>query len=101
MAQIVEFFAIVRHNWRMQDLREIAQFLRAERTRRALSQRDLASRAGIPFRTYQRLESADPGSRLSSLLRAAAALGYDLRPIATRRPTLDELNEIYGHEDQR
>ena len=85
----------------MQDSIDIAQFLRTERTRRGLSQNDLAAMAGIPLRTYQRLESADPGSRLSSLLRACAALGYELRPIATRRPTLDELNEIYGHEDQR
>ena len=84
----------------MRDLTAIAQFLRAERARRRLSQRDLASSAGIPFRTYQRLESGDPGSRLSSLLRALAALGYELRAAAARRPTLDELNEIYGHEDQ-
>jgi transcriptional regulator with XRE-family HTH domain len=84
----------------MRDLTDTAQFLRAERTRQRLSQRGLASSAGISFRTYQRLESGDPGSRLSSLLRALAALGYELRAVAARRPTLDELNEIYGHEDQ-
>jgi len=84
----------------MRDLADIARFLRTERTRRHLSQSDLASSAGISFRTYQRLESGDPGSRLSSLLRALAALGYELRAAAARRPTLDELNEIYGHEDQ-
>lgn len=84
----------------MRDLTDTARFLRAERMRQRLSQSDLASSAGISFRTYQRLESGDPGSRLASLLRALAALGFELRAVAARRPTLDELDETYGHEDR-
>lgn len=83
----------------MRDLTDIGRFLRTERIGRRLSQSDLASSSGIPLRTYQRLEAGEPGSRLSSLLRSLAALGYELRAAAARRPTLDELNDIYGHED--
>ena len=83
----------------MRTLDDCVAFLRAERKRQHLSQRVLAANAGIPFRTYQRLESGEPGTRLAALLRAFAALGYELQPMAARRPTLDELNAIYGHDE--
>jgi len=84
----------------MHSLTEIAGFLHSERTRQGLSQSELAARAGVPLRSYQRLESGDPGARLSSFLRACAALGLVINPTSARRPTLDELAPIYGHETE-
>jgi len=82
----------------MQSLFEIAEFLHSQRTRQGLSQSEFAARAGVPIRSYQRLESGDPGARLSSFLRACAALGFEINATSARRPTLDELAPIYGHE---
>ena len=82
----------------MKSIAELAERLRTERTRKGLSQAEMARIAGIPFRTYQRLEAGDPGSRLSAFLRACAALGLGLETTSARRPTLDELDTVYGHE---
>lgn len=83
----------------MKSIDQVAERLRAERAQQGLSQAELARRAGIPFRSYQRIEAADPGIRLASLLRALAALGLELDNTPARRPTLDELNSIYGHHE--
>jgi transcriptional regulator with XRE-family HTH domain len=88
----------LRHNWRVKSLDQLAERLRAERVRQGLSQAELARRARIPLRSYQRLESADPGARLASLLRALTALGLELDTAVARRPTLDDLSATYGHE---
>ncbi len=80
---------------------ELAEFLRVQRTRQGLSQSELAARAGIPLRSYQRLEAADPGARLSSFQRVCAALGFEIDATPARRPTLDELDAIYGHDGER
>ena len=82
----------------MPSLTELAEFLRAERARQGFTQSEFAGRAGIPLRSYQRLEAADPGARLASFLRACAALGFEVDTTSARRPTLDELDSIYGHE---
>lgn len=84
----------------MLSLTEIAEFLRSERSRQGLSQSELAARAGVALRSYQRLESGDPGARLASFLRACAALGFEIHATSARRPTLDELDSIYGHENE-
>lgn len=72
--------------------------IKAARIKRNLTQADLARMAGIPLRTYQRLESGDRGSKLDTLARALDALGLSLKTVSKRRPNLDELNEIYGNE---
>jgi transcriptional regulator with XRE-family HTH domain len=82
----------------MHTLSDIARLLRAERTRQRLSQSELAARAGIAFRSYQRLEAGEAGARVSTLLRACSALGLELNASSAHRPTLDELAGIYGHE---
>lgn len=82
----------------MRSLLQLAEHLRSERVRLGLSQAELARRAGIPLRTYQRIEAADPGTRLASLLRVLAALGLEFDTSPARRPTLDELNATYGHQ---
>ena len=82
----------------MNTIDDVGNFLRIERSRRRLTQTELADRAGIPLRTYQRLESGDAGARLSSLLAVLNALGLALSTTSPRRPTLDELDAIYGNE---
>ena len=54
--------------------------------------------AGIPLRSYQRLESGDRGSKLDTLLRALDALGLGLKTVSKHRPSLEELDDLYGNE---
>lgn len=70
----------------------------AARLKRKLSQADMARLAGIPLRTYQRLESNARGSKLDTLIRALDTLGLTIKTASKRRPSLDELNELYGNE---
>lgn len=72
--------------------------IRAARRSRRLTQTDVARSAGIPLRTYQRLEAGDRGSKLDTLLRVLDALGLALKTASKRRPSLDELNDLYGNE---
>ena len=70
----------------------------ATRLARKLSQSALAKQAGIPLRTYQRLESDAGGAKLETLMRALDTLGLTIKTASKRRPTLDELDELYGNE---
>ena len=72
--------------------------IKTSRLKRNLTQGDLAHLAGIPIRTYQRLEAGNRGSKLDTLLRALDALGLSVQTASKRRPTLDELNDVYGNE---
>lgn len=72
--------------------------LKNARIAQKLSQEELARAAGIPRRTYQRLEGGDPGTSIDTLFRALDALGLTLTASATARPTLEELGELYGND---
>ena len=72
--------------------------IKAARVKRNLTQEEMARLAGIPLRTYQRLESGDRGSKLDTLLRALDALGLEMKTVSKRRPSLDELKDVYGGE---
>ena len=72
--------------------------IKAARIKRSLTQGDMARLAGIPLRTYQRLEAGDRGSKLDTLLRALDALGLGVKTASKRRPSFDELNDVYGNE---
>ena len=66
----------------MNNLPPILQEIKAARLAKGLTQEDFARAAGIPRRTYQRLESGDPGTRIDTLFRpfhAAVARRLDLR----------------------
>lgn len=52
------------------------EWVRKAREHRGLSQRNLASRAGVSFRTLQLLESGRWDPKLSTLKRVVTALGY-------------------------
>lgn len=82
----------------MSQLPPILLELKAARIAKKLSQEDLARAAGIPRRTYQRLESGDPGTRIDILFRALNALGLTLKTSARARPTLEELGDLYGND---
>lgn len=72
--------------------------IKTARIKRSLTQGDIARLAGIPLRTYQRLEAGDRGSKLDTLLRVLDALGLAVKTASKRRPSLDELNDVYGNE---
>lgn len=72
--------------------------IKAARSQKNLTQADMARLAGIPLRTYQRLESGDRGAKLDTLLRVLDTLGLSLTTMSKRRPALDELNALYGNE---
>ena len=83
----------------MQELQELAKTLRAWRLERDLTQQQLADAAGIPRRTYQRLEGGHAGTSTDSLLLALRALGLKVELTPRRRPALDQLGTIYGNEE--
>ena len=72
--------------------------IKATRLKRNLTQANMARIAGISLRTYQRLESGDRGAKLDTLLRALDALGLVMTTVSKRRPSLEELNDLYGNE---
>lgn len=81
----------------MSSLNFVAE-IKTARLKQSLTQGDIARLAGIPLRTYQRLEAGDTGAKLDTLLRVLDALGLAIKTSSKRRPSLDELSEIYGNE---
>jgi transcriptional regulator with XRE-family HTH domain len=81
----------------MRTTKTIAE-IKVARIKENLTQKDLASLAGIPLRTYQRLEAGDRGSKLDTLLRVLDALNLELQTVSKRRPSLDELKDLYGND---
>ena len=77
---------------------QILQGIRAARLAKGFTQEEFARVAGIPRRTYQRLESGDLGTRIDTLFRALNALGLTIKTASRGRPTLDELSELYGND---
>ena len=89
---------ILRHYWRMKNVPPLLKEIKAARLAKGLTQEDFARATGIPRRTYQRLESGDPGSRIDTLFRALNALGLTIKTASRGRPTLDELSALYGDD---
>jgi transcriptional regulator with XRE-family HTH domain len=71
----------------MRKRRPIAEQLKAWRTGRALSQRALAERAGMPYPMVARLELGATDPRLSTLERLAEALGVTVGDLVDGSPT--------------
>jgi transcriptional regulator with XRE-family HTH domain len=95
---IVDMVLYMRHYWRMSNFPPILQEIKATRLAKGLTQEEFARAAGIPRRTYQRLESGDPGTRIDILFRALNALGLTIKTTSRGRPTLTELSEFYGND---
>ena len=82
----------------MESLRQLGESLRAQRKKLHLTQAAMARRAGIALRTYVRLEAGDAGAALGTYAQAAQSLGLELRLVSRARPTLEELEAIYGDD---
>lgn len=89
----------MRHIWRM-FLSELGKTIRERRERHGLSQAAFAQTTGIPRRTLTRLEHGDPAVRIGTFEKAARALGLGLvlSDLKHRRPTLEELESLYGED---
>lgn len=74
------------------------QEIKAARLVKGMTQEEFARAAGIPRRTYQRLESGEPGIRIDVLFRTLNALGLTIKTVSRGRPTLDELSELYDND---
>lgn len=82
----------------MKALFPILKEIKATRLAKGFTQEEFARAAGIPRRTYQRLESGYPGTRIDTLFRALNVLGLTIKTTSRGRPTLNELSELYGND---
>jgi transcriptional regulator with XRE-family HTH domain len=80
----------------MEQLSNLGRSLRQRRKEIALTQAELAARSGIPLRTYIRVEAGDQGVKIGTYALAAQALGLELALTGRARPTLDQLDQVYG-----
>ena len=94
---IIDRWSNLRQYWHMETAKTIAE-IKVARIKRNLTQMELAGFAGIPLRTYQRLEAGDRGSKLDTLLRVLDAVNLELQTVSKRRPSLDELKDVYGND---
>lgn len=78
------------------DIETLCEQLRRARKALHLTQAELARRAGIPARTYQRVEAGDTKVQIGTVARAAQSLGLALDLRTRLRPTLDELDDLYA-----
>jgi len=80
---------------------DIILTIRKRRLELKRSQKYVADLAGIARETYTRFERGDHDIGLRRLLRICAALDLELiaRP-GSSRPTLDELDAIFGDDDE-
>jgi len=74
----------------------LAQALRERRKALGLTQAAFARRAGIPERTYLRIEAGDQNVKIGTYAQAAQELGLALTLASHTRPTLDQLDDLYG-----
>lgn len=77
---------------------DIGQQLRLARAARKLTQAQFAAASGVPLRTLIRVEAGDENVRIGTYERAARALGLYLATARKRRPTLEELDALYGDD---
>lgn len=87
-----------RHTWHMHSIDKITGTIKTARKHNRLTQAELAKRAGISLRTYQRLEASDGAARIDSLFRVLDALGLDIATVEKTRPSLDDLEALYEDE---
>lgn len=77
----------------MSTLADVAEMLKTARLEAALSQDELARRAGVARSTVARMENLSRGDMsVSALLRLLEAAGYDLKPVKTgHQRTLEDI----------
>ena len=77
----------------------IGQTLRLARSARHLTQAQFAAASGVPLRTLIRVEAGDDNVKIGTYARAAQALGLHLATLQKHRPTLEQLDALYGGDD--
>lgn len=65
--------------------------LREARTRRGLTQAQVAERAAVPRLKVIQIERGQASVAIGAYAAVAAALGLEFTPIPARRPTLEEV----------
>jgi y4mF family transcriptional regulator len=80
-------------------LDRLGQAIRSMRQHRGLTQQEVAARAGVPRRKVIEVEQGSPRVAIETYAKVADALGGELSVVPARRPTLDELREIFPDED--
>lgn len=80
-------------------LTRLGQAIRSMRQHRGLTQQDVASRAGVPRRKVIEVEQGSARVAIETYAKVAHALGGELSVVPARRPTLEELREIFTDED--
>jgi transcriptional regulator with XRE-family HTH domain len=85
----------------MNAIKDWAPLLREARTRAALTQRDLARRAGTAQSVVARVEGGQTSPTLDTLARLLAATGFNLDIELVPRPTADPLIEALNRDIDR
>ncbi len=80
-------------------LTRLGQSIRSMRQRRGLTQQETATLAGVPRRKVIEVEQGFPRVAIDTYAKIAHALGGELSVIPARRPTLEEVKEIFTDED--
>jgi HTH-type transcriptional regulator / antitoxin HipB len=80
-------------------LTRLGQAIRAMRQQRGLTQQEVALRAGVPRRKVIEVEQGSLRVAIETYAKVAHAVGGELSLAVARRPTLDEVREIFADED--
>ena len=83
----------------MLPLIRLGQAIRSMRQHRGLTQQELAQRAHVPRRKVIEIEQGSPRVAVEAYAKVADALGGELSVMPARRPTLEEVREIFSDED--
>lgn len=79
-------------------LTRFGKLLRAARTRRGLTQAQLAALARVPRLKVIQVERGHASVSIGTYAKVAAALGLEFTPVPARRPTLDEVAELLAND---
>ncbi|HKT27983.1 helix-turn-helix domain-containing protein [Dyella sp.] len=80
-------------------LTRLGQAIRSMRQHRGLTQQALAARAGVPRRKVIEGEQGSPRVAIETYARVVDAVGGELAVAPARRPTFEELKDIFPDED--
>ena len=80
-----------------ENLDPLAAAVYLARKREGMTQAELAAAAGVSRRTVVMFENGGDCT-LSTLRRFYDVLGINMQPVASRRPTLDDMNEENNRE---
>lgn len=80
-------------------LTRLGQAIRSMRQHRGLTQQELAARAGVPRRKVIEVEQGSPRVAIETYARVVDAVGGELAVAPARRPTFEELKDVFPDED--